>query len=282
MSSPETIGRDRARRRFEAIASQSDASIDLTEAALWLSAEAYPLLDVAGCIDRIAALAARAEASVAMASSERARVEALNHALFVEEGFCGNRVDYYDPRNSFLNEVVERRSGIPITLSVLYVDVAQRLGLHAAGVGFPGHFLCKVVGSEELIVDAFGGTLLSRSQCQTLLRNVMGPDAQLDASHFAAAGNKATLARILTNLKQVYLSQNAYEEALGCCDRLLLLAPDAPLELRDRGLVLARLECPIAAIADLERFLQLAPHHDSVVSMHQTLEILRQRARRLH
>jgi regulator of sirC expression with transglutaminase-like and TPR domain len=271
-----------ARRCFERIAAGADADIDLAEAALWVAAEVYPGLDVGGYLGRLDALADRLRGAVDAANDERGRVEALCRGLCVSEGFVGNRADYYDPRNSYLNEVLERRTGIPITLAIVYLEVAQRLGVHAVGVGFPGHFLCKVVGAEEILIDAFGGRILAEPDCLEILRQALGPSAELDRSHFRAANNKTILARVLTNLKQIHVSRQDFDPALSCCDRLLLLAPDAPLELRDRGWLRFRLGAILGAKADLERFLELAPHHESAGEVTRTLEVLRIQARRVH
>jgi regulator of sirC expression with transglutaminase-like and TPR domain len=271
-----------ARRRFTEHINSPEDRIDVAEAALWIAAEAVPHLNVEGYLDALDRLARGALRSVEAASGERERIAALNRYLFVERGFCGNRDDYNDPRNSYLNDVLDRRTGIPITLSLVYVEVAQRLGFHATGVAFPGHFLAKVVGSEEIVVDAFEGRVVDAEECGERLRAALGPDAHFDRSWLRAARPKEVLARMLRNLKQIHLARDEWDDALACCDRTLLIDPDDPLELRDRGLVYAELECFRAAADDLERFLALAPGHQSAAEMRRTLEPLRQRARELH
>ncbi len=271
-----------ARRRFTEQVRAPEDRIDVAEAALWIAAEAVPHLDVEGYLDVLDRLARGAVRGVEAASGERARIEALNRYLFVECGFHGNRDDYYDPRNSYLNDVLDRRTGIPITLSLVYVEVAQRLGLHATGVAFPGHFLAKVVGAEEVVVDAFAGRVLGAEECGERLRAALGPDARFDRTWLRAARPHEILARMLRNLKQIHMAREEWDDALACCDRALLMAPDDPLELRDRGLVYAELECFRAAADDLERFLTLAPRHESADEVRRSLAPLRQRARELH
>lgn len=276
------------RDRFARLARLPDAEIDLAEAALWIAAEAYSGLDIGAYLGRLAAMAGSLEADVAAAGTLRGRVERLNRGLFVEHGLSGNREDYYDPRNSFLNEVLDRRLGIPISLSVVFVDVARRLGLDASGISFPGHFLVVVagagtgVGEVDVVVDAFSGAILSHDQCEERFRSVMGASTPFGPEVLRPAANKEILVRMLSNLKQTYVGRRELESALGCCDRILLLAPDSALELRDRGLLYRELDCFGAAVADLERFLALAPEHESARKMEAALVSLRKRARQVH
>jgi regulator of sirC expression with transglutaminase-like and TPR domain len=270
-----------ARERFAELARRPEPEIDLAEGALWIAAEAYPGLDVAAYLAKLDELAAALHPVVGEGAL-RERVLRLNRGLFREHRFAGNRRDYYDPRNSFLNEVLDRRLGIPLTLALVFVEVAQRLGIPAVGVCFPGHFLAKVPGAEEIVVDAFAGTLLAEADCRTRFQRVMGADATFGPDALRAARPREILARMLGNLKRIYLERRDFLLALGCCDRLLLLDPDAPAELRDRGLLYQRLECFAAAVADLERFLQLAPGHSAAPGVRRVLRPLREQARRVH
>lgn len=249
------------RQQFARIARSPEEQIDLGEAALWLAAEACPGLDVGACLERVDAIARAVRPQVEAGGSLAGRVAVLNRQLFDVFGFRGSRDDYYDPRNSYLNEVLDRRTGIPISLCVLYVEVARRLGLEAAGVNFPGHFLARV-GPEPLIVDAFEGRLASRRECALRLRAAFGPDAELADEHLAPAPKRRILLRMLGNLKAIHAGQRDFEAALACCERALLLFPDEPTELRDRGLMYHALDCPRPALADLERFLELDPEGD--------------------
>ncbi len=247
-----------ARERFAA-AVASDGAIDLAETALLIAAEAYPELDVARYLAMLDDLAAAARPALQASVDDAARVERLVHYLADERRFRGNESDYYDQRNSFLNDVLERRTGIPITLALVYIEVARRLDLAVVGVGFPGHFLAKHPGSRELIIDPFHGKIIGPDDCTQRLRAVFGRDVPLDPAHLRAATPREILVRMLRNLKQVYLQARDPLRALGCSERILLVEPGLAPELRDRGLLYAQLEWYPAARADLERFLALAP-----------------------
>ncbi len=270
------------RERFAHVASLPDDAIDLAEAALLIAAEAYPGLDVDAYLGRLDALAHEARSQIETAMADRERVSRLNRFLFVEKGFSGNQKNYYDPRNSFLNHVLDTRTGIPITLAVVYVEVARRLGLSIHGVSFPGHFLVKCVGATEIIIDAFFGQVLSEAQCLQRLRTVLGPQAKLDRRHLQPATTREILVRILGNLKHIYLQASEYRSALACSERILLMSPDSAHELRDRGLMYQRLECYRTAAADLERFLALAPDDESAEAVRTTLVELQRQASQLH
>jgi len=269
-----------ARVQFGRIAALSDARIDLAEAALWIAAEEYPELDVARYLGRLDELAAAARGRVTRAQGVHEKVERLNDFLYREQGFSGNRADYYDARNSFLNEVLERRTGIPITLAIVYVAIAQRLGVPAHGVGFPGHFLVRV--ERDILVDPFSGSLLSRSDCEARMQAAAGAEVPFDERLLEPSPPRQILARVLRNLKQIWLSAEEWQRALDCAERILLLAPDSPAELRDRGLLFARLECFAAAEADLRRFLALAPEDAAAEAVRAQLIELARSSPRLH
>jgi regulator of sirC expression with transglutaminase-like and TPR domain len=272
-----------ARQHFAALISRPDEEIPLAEAALWIAADSRPEIDVERSLRELDALCERAICAVGAADDDEERVALLNHMLFVEEGFGGNETEYEDPRNSFIDQVLERRTGIPITLSVIYVEVARRLGLEAFGIGFPGHFLAKVVTARgEIIIDAFAGQALSFEECEELLRRVAGDDARLGPELLVSAENSAILRRILSNLKILYVSRQEYQSALGCIERILMLTPDDPIELRDRGLVLRELECFGPALADLERFVATMPAHETAAAIRSLVDELQVQARRIH
>jgi regulator of sirC expression with transglutaminase-like and TPR domain len=274
---------DEARERFAKLAAGEDDAIDLAEAALLIAAEAYPDLDVDAYLLRLQKLADEARPLVAAARSEDEGIARLNDFLFVFQGFTGNRDRYYDRRNSFLNEVLERRTGIPITLSLVYTEVGRRLGLPVHGVGFPGHFLVRCAGQEQdIIVDAFSGTTLSPADCEERLRSAMGAEARLEPHHLRAARPKEILARMLNNLKFIELREKEFGSALACSQRILLLEPTNHHELRDRGLLYAQLDCYTAARADLERFLELEPQDPTAGKIRQHLIEIRRRASLLH
>jgi regulator of sirC expression with transglutaminase-like and TPR domain len=269
------------RHRFADLASRPDERIDVAEAALLIAQEEYPQLEVPAYVQRLDELAAAARLQIDPTLPAMQQVERLNRFLFVDCGFCGNNDNYYDPRNSYLNEVLERRTGIPITLSLVYCEVGRRLGMPVSGVGFPGHFLVKYFGQPEIIIDAFFGTVLSPTECEARLKGIYGPKARLQDQLLQPAKPREILVRMLSNLKQVYVEKNDAERALGCVDRILLLAPETPRELRDRGLLYQRLECFGSALRDLERYLQLAPHDDAADTVRSILPDLQRQVAQL-
>jgi regulator of sirC expression with transglutaminase-like and TPR domain len=253
-----------ARERFTQLVSGSEEELDLAEAALLIAQEEHPDMDVAAYLRRLDGLAAAVRARLPQAPEPTDIIDNLNIQLFREEGLTGNESEYYDPRNSFLNEVLDRKRGIPITLSVIYLEVGRRLGLPLVGVGFPGHFLVKYSGADgEMVLDPFaGGATLSREDLVQRLRRMYG-----DANPFLAqipqllapASKKEILVRILRNLKGIYLQKNDFARALAASDRILLVAPDLATEVRDRGAVHQRLGHLQAAQQDLRRYLQMVP-----------------------
>jgi regulator of sirC expression with transglutaminase-like and TPR domain len=271
-----------ARARFAELVGAGDDAIDLAEAALLIAAEAYPGLDIGRYVNALDRLAAEAEPTVRSASAQMDRVRKLVEFLSIERRFRGNQDDYYDRRNSFLNEVLERRTGIPITLAVVYMEVARRLGLVVCGVSFPGHFLVKHPGTSDLIIDPFFGQILSVRDCVQRLRAVLGEQAELEPGHLRTATPREMLVRILRNLKQIYLQARELEPALACSERILLVEPDLAQELRDRGLLYEQLECFAAARADLERFLTMTPNDPTADTIRERLIDLSRHGATLH
>ena len=270
------------RERFAALATLPDGQIALDEAALWIAAEEYPELDVAGYLGELDALAEAAHGRLQGARDAAERITQLNRFLFVEAGFHGNRDDYYDPRNSYLNEVLERRCGIPISLSLVYLAITARLGLAVQGVGFPGHFLVKWRGDPETLVDPFDGKPLSVEDCERRLYS-LGESMPLQPElHLRTASSREILARVLGNLKQIFLSRGDFEQALAQSERILLLYPEAAPEVRDRGLIFEQLACFAAAAADLDHFLELAPEDPGAADVRARLAAVRARIGPLH
>jgi len=245
--------------RFSRLVSGSDDAVDLALAALLVAAQEYPDLDVARYLDRLDAMGREARARIA--SGPGTAVEAMNAYLFEEEGFHGNLDDYYDPRNSFLNDVIDRRTGIPITLSVVYLEVARRAGLEVFGVGLPGHFLVRAEDSGRMVlVDPFhGGAILSEEDCQKRLDRVFDGRVRLEPGMLAPCARKAILARLLRNLKAIYVKADDYRRGLRTMDLLLALDPGSAEDRRDRGLLHAAFDCYSLAAADLEAYLALEP-----------------------
>ena len=275
------LGESAARQRFAGLLARP--AVPLAEAALAIAEEEYPALAVGDYLARLDVLGAAVGRKVGARRDPASTLRALREVLGEEERFRGNADAYYDPRNSFLNEVLERRLGIPITLGVLYIEVAARAGLRLDGVGFPGHFLVKYAGgAREVFVDPFhGGEILSADDCLARFRE-RAPGLTLEARHLAAVGPRQILGRMLHNLKKIYVEAGDDVRALWVVDRLLILAPDDLAERRDRGLVEARLGGSTAALADLEAYLAATPDAPDAVEVRALAEQLRGRGSMLN
>jgi regulator of sirC expression with transglutaminase-like and TPR domain len=274
----------RARELFAAEARKTPALMRLDRAALLIGAEdeAYKNVDVEKYLALMDEMAQ--EARSFLEASQASETEAFNYFLFELKRFTGNQLDYYDPRNSFLNEVIDRRVGIPITLSVVYMEVGRRAGLDVEGISMPGHFIVRVreLGlSEALLVDPFHGVLLTREDCQDRLDTVYDGLVRLSEEHLRTASTPEILVRVLRNLKAVYTRSSLYRQALACVDRILLLTPGEATEHRDRGALLARLERFEEAANETEFYLQTTPDaSDSTQVREQLNNIRRQQAMR--
>jgi regulator of sirC expression with transglutaminase-like and TPR domain len=246
----------------------------LAEACLLIAADAYPGLDVNRYLAEIERMAARLRARLPPEADGEEKVVALNQFLFNDLGFYGNADDYYDPRNSFLNEVIERRRGIPISLCILYMEVGRKIGLPLEGVSFPGHFLVRLsLRGSTLVLDPFsGGEPLSEQDLRKLLRRVIAGSgsaglrsasevaAELPLDQFLeAAGPRQILARVLRNLKNIYREKDDPQRLLQVINRMITVAPDAHGELRDRGMLYQRMEAFRAALQDLTHYLEREP-----------------------
>ena len=235
---------------------------DLGRACLMIAQDAYPALVIDDGLARLDQLAQTVRARVPADAFAEQKLVALNHYLFGELGYAGNVETYYDPRNSYLNDVLERRVGIPITLSVLYIEIGRRLDLALQGVSFPGHFLVKLrVRRGQLVLDPFaGGEPLGESDLRERLQATVpgASDGPLDP-YLETASASQIVARILRNLKSIHMQSGRLEAALAVLNRLLLMTPQAVPELRDRGLVYAKLDCFRPALADLQNYLRRAP-----------------------
>jgi regulator of sirC expression with transglutaminase-like and TPR domain len=253
-----------AAERWQRLASSESDDVSLAEGALLIAAEEYEDLDVDSYLQRIDEMAATLRHRLRSDISATEALLALNRYLFDELGFSGNAGDYYDPRNSFLNEVIERRLGIPITLAVLYIEIGRRIGLPLHGVSFPAHFLVKCdLGEGTIIIDPFArGASLGIDDLQARLKTVSKvpeTDPALIASLLTAAPPREIFARMLRNLRAIYLSRGETLKALSACDRVVSLLPDVAEEYRERGELYAALECFRAAVADFRQYLKLRP-----------------------
>jgi regulator of sirC expression with transglutaminase-like and TPR domain len=261
MTPADKLAAAEVRRRFAAEVSRPDALVDLARAALLVGAEEEPQsANVDRCLARLDEMGEEARARAVRTGGPR--VEALNRYLFEELGFVGNESDYYDPRNSMLHQVLGRRTGIPITLSVVYIEVGRRAGLRVEGVGLPGHFVVRAFEGEDeegVLVDPFNRRTTDLEECQGRIDLIYDGKVELSEEHLRAVDARGILARMLGNLKAVYVRAGLYRRALAAVERLILLMPSALDERRDRGMLLAQLGHLHEAIADTQTYLNLEP-----------------------
>src|SRR5881396_1404068 len=272
------------REDFAALAAAGERT-DLARAALAIARIAYPDLDPAPYLRQLDDLAAAVRPRLYPQASPEAAVTELAGYLFGECGFRGNQEEYYDPRNSYLNDVLERRTGIPISLSVLLIETGVRLGLGIEGVAFPGHFLVRVAGSRgPLLLDPFyGGRPIGERELLARYRSFLGSDTPaLPPDALATADTPGILTRMLRNLLGVYLDRNDHAHALAAAELLLVLVPDSADELRMRGLLYERLECFGAALDDFRRYLELAPGAPDAEQIHERVARLVRIAAAIH
>jgi regulator of sirC expression with transglutaminase-like and TPR domain len=250
-----------ARQFFYQEIHQPDEQIGLERAALYLAMEEYPELDVEAYLNALDTMAAEVEERLPAEFYPLRVVQTINHYLYEDLGFRGNAEDYYNPCNSFLNQVIDQRKGIPITLSLVYLAIAQRIGFPMVGVGMPGHFLIRPdVAEMEIFVDAFhGGEILFPQDCKDRLTQLFGQPVELQPAFLQPVSSRHFLARMLTNLKFIYLESGKLGKALAAIERILLLFPNAAIELRDRGVLYYRLKRFTEARQDLENYLILMP-----------------------
>ena len=265
--------------RFGQIVSGADEAINLAEAALLIASEEYRDLDIAAYLARLDDMAATLKRRLRPDISPADAIIALNRYLFDELGFTGNAADYYDPRNSFLNEVLDRKRGVPLTLALVYMEIGRRIGLPVQGVSFPAHFLVKCPLREGTVVlDPYAkGVSLSLDELRRRiksLRDGVEPPKSLVASMLAAASNKDILVRMLRNLKGIYSHHREWLRALTATDRIITVMPNLAEEYRDRGMLYLNLECFRAALFDLQAYLKMLPAaQDAETVRHKVVEL---------
>ncbi|MBI4416988.1 MAG: transglutaminase family protein [Euryarchaeota archaeon] len=255
---------------------QRDEDIDLAHAALLLARQRYPTLDPEPYLAKLDAMAASVRERLGGDLDPRRAIAALNRQLFEIEGFRGNERDYYDPRNSYLNDVLDRKVGIPITLSVVYLEVGRRLALPVLGVGLPGHFIAKVLTTNgEILLDPFhGGKELTEEDCQERLDRVYGGFVRLEKRMLLPLTKRQILVRILNNLKTIYLNRGEFEPALDVVSSILVLEPSSLADLRDRGLLYYRANRFPEALSDLRKYLMLAHDADDREQIKRTIHAI--------
>ena len=262
-----------ARDRFTQEVQRPDEVINLATAALYIAQEEYPELDCGAYLHRLDLMANELRDRLPAEAYPLKIIRAMNEYLFAAQGFIGNNQDYYNPQNSFLNQVLDRRTGIPITLSLVYLELAKRIDFPMAGVGMPGHFLVRpTVAEMAVFVDAFHqGEVLFEEDCRDRIKMMYGKDARLLPHHLEPIGAKPFLARILTNLKVIYLQRQDIPRTLAAIDRILLLIPDSLTERRDRGLINYREGDLATARDDLEFYLLNHPNAQDAFEIQQVI-----------
>lgn len=267
---------------FEELAARRDEDLDVALGAALIAKDVYPDVDVGKLLARFDELAKPLEAGAFADRPARGQADGLAHYLYDACGFSGNEADFYDPRNSLLPDVLDRRLGIPISLALVYCEVARRAGISARGVAFPGHFLVRIDTPKEdaLMVDPFfGGRALDDAGLKKILARVTGEDRPVLPHYLEPATSRGMLVRMLVNLRAIYLSRGDMARAMLAVDRMLCLTPDAPEPLRERGLLSMRLGAVEAARSDLERFLQIAPDAQDAPAIRARLKELRAKPR---
>jgi len=255
-----------------------DERIDLLRAALAVARTHYPDLEVESYIRRLDHLAARVRAPISKVGDAAETIAAINQVLFVEEGFAGNQEDYYDPRNSFLNQVLDRKLGIPITLALVYMEVGRRVGLPLLGVGMPGHFLLKHYDPDgrAMIIDPFHrGVLLSEQDCQRRLKQIYGDQVTLQPGSLATVNRRQMLTRMLNNLKNIFVSVRDFRKALGIVDLVLAIYPRSPEDVKQRAVLHYNLGQLSRALGDFEDYLKMSPEASDADDIRQVTVAIR-------
>lgn len=268
---------------FARAVERPDDRISLARGALLIAAAEHPGLGVDEHLRRLDALAEAAE-PVRRAADALGRLHRLREYLFEELGFAGDREDYFDPRNSHLNEVLQRRLGIPISLSLVLIEVGRRLDLEMAGIGLPGHFVTGArIAGEQVLLDPFNrGALLTAESCRELVGQALGRPVRLTAEHFRPVSNRQFLTRMLANLKGVYWRREAWDQVVRVIDRLLVLNPASAGERRDRGAAWSNMGRLERGVADWEQYLTDFPNAADREQVRHQLRRVRQKLAQLN
>ena len=266
-----------ARQRFVSEVHKAEEDLNLALAALLVAQEEYPQLPVDQYLARLDLLAEETRDRLDGETAPLLVLHELLDTLYKRHNFRGNREAYYDPRNSFLNDVLDRGLGIPLTLGIVLLEVGWRLGLPLEGVNFPGHFLVRFHGDAvDFLVDPYdGGALRFQDQAQELLDRVYGGMIRVHDSFLRTARRQEMVIRLLTNLKGLYFNVHDHGRALAAVERILLIRPVAPGEIRDRGVILARMGRRGEALEHLEAYLHVAPEASDFQRIRGMVEELR-------
>ncbi len=246
---------------------------DVLDGALEIARVEYPALDVDRCRGQVEDFARGAQGL--LRPGGRRGVERFNTYFFDELGFHGNAEDYYDPRNSYLNDVIERRTGIPITLAALYCEVGRRAGLRAHGVGFPGHFLAKcLLPDGDILVDCFNARTVSRADCQALLDSFSPGGGAVSDEMLEIASARDILSRMLNNLRRIHAGRGEFARAVRWIDMDLALRPDSPHSFRERGMLFVQMEQFGKALIDLERYAAMMPGSPDLPQVREQIHLI--------
>jgi regulator of sirC expression with transglutaminase-like and TPR domain len=255
-----------------------DESVDILRAALTLSRIHEPFLDMERYVHRVDELAARVAVKIDDPDDPVQIIAAMNDVLFREEMFRGNTVDYYSPRNSFLHDVLERRLGIPITLALVYMEVARRVGFQLFGVGLPGHFLLKHydVDGHSILIDAFErGSIVTEEDCRQKLDSIYSGQVALQPEFLLPVTRRQMLTRILNNLRSIYLSQRDFRRAVQVVDLILVIYPRSPEDMKQRAVLRYNLNDFRGALSDFEEYVKMSPDASDAEEIKQTALSLR-------
>ncbi len=263
-------------RAFHDLIDTADEALDLGRAALMVATIECPDLEPATWRARLDDIADRSGAANLPDADDR--LERLRRFLFEVEGFRGNAEHYFDPLNSCLNAVIERKRGIPITLSVLMMEIGRRVGVPIEGVGLPGHFVVRARRRErELLIDPFnGGATLTDATVRDVVARALGREMPLTPEHLAAVSKRRIITRMLLNLKMIYIERERWDKALAVMDRLLAIEPRSPFHARDRGTVLMKLGDFHHGVAEWERALSYQVSATDTPELRQQLSRIRQ------
>jgi regulator of sirC expression with transglutaminase-like and TPR domain len=266
-----------ARRRFEEIAGRPEELVDLVEGSLVIALEENPALDVERHLGDVQAWSDAVRSRLAGSRDVERIVETINRLLFEEEGFHGEADDYYDPRSALLSEALDRHAGLPIALSILYIELSRRAGVEVAGVAMPGRFLVKFSGAfGVIVVDPFdGGRVLTTIELQKILDGMYGGGVQLREHHLRSCSPRQVLARELAQLKAAYLAQHDLQRAAASIDRLIILDDRDAWEIRDRAGLAIQMHAYRQAIELFERYLALMPAADDTSRVREQIAYLR-------
>ena len=259
-----------------------EEQISLATAALLIAASEYPDLDPAKYLHRLDWMARNVAQRITSEMDPLEIVARINQYLFEEEGFFGNSEDYYDPRNSFLNEVLDRKTGIPITLSTVYLEIAARLKLPLVGVGLPGHFLVKHPYFDILIDPFSKGRILSEQDCREQMKEALGESVPFHRSYLGGVSKRHIIARMLNNLRSVYVNARQFQKALNITDMALAIQPDSALDWKQRAALLIHLRRQGEAITALNRCLTLEPEDEDAKEIQNVIIDLRKSLARMN